>query len=70
MLREFFKTRRKSLFVNCMILLLLFSIRSFFPEAYFESRFTILGDIALTFGIPLAIFWEWREFKKEQDKDS
>lgn len=66
--KEFLKLRKRGIAFALTLEIFFLIIRFGFPETYTSSRFAILIDFWIFLGFPGAIYWEWRQYKRESSK--
>ena len=64
---NFTRARKKDLTALAVIFLFLLAIKFLDAEAYSESRYRLVADLCIYFGMPLGVLWEWREYRKSKE---
>ena len=65
-MRAFWKAKRKNIGIFIGLWATLLLIKYGDPELYSESRKKTSIDLAIIFLIPLALLWDWIDFRKNK----
>ena len=65
MVKDFWRAKRRSLLIVLFCWLVILLLKIYAPEYYGRSRYTLMADLSLIFGLPVGIAWDWYDFKKK-----